>query len=248
MIGVVGGVGPYAGLDLVKKIFDNSLAECDQDYPAVIMISQSAKIADRTAYLLGEISQNPGEGLAEVVLALERAGASVVGIPCNTAHAPAIFGHMRELLQRQQSKVRILHMIEETVNYITRSFPKVRRIGVLATTGTQKTRIYPEFLEKQGLQTIVPDDEIQQKVHQAIYDPEYGIKIHPVTDRARETVHQALAWLFEQGAEAAILGCTELPLAVPEKEIAGHPVVDPTWILARALLREVFPEKLKPET
>ena len=85
-------------------------------------------------------------------------------------------------------------------------------------------------------------------IHPAIYDPEYGIKslpdrIHP---RAVENLDRALAWLESRGAEAVILGCTEIPLAFPSARVRGMPGIDPAVALARALLRESFPEKLKP--
>jgi aspartate racemase len=53
MIGIVGGVGPYAGLDLLRKVYDNTVAGKDQDHLDVVMISVPAAIPDRTAYLLG---------------------------------------------------------------------------------------------------------------------------------------------------------------------------------------------------
>ena len=91
MIGIVGGVGPYAGTDLLNKIFNNTLASTDQEHLDAMLLSMPSKIDDRTAYLMGEVKCNPGLAIANIILKLEKTGASVAGIPCNTAHAKTIF-------------------------------------------------------------------------------------------------------------------------------------------------------------
>ncbi|RPI41687.1 MAG: aspartate racemase, partial [Bacteroidetes bacterium] len=58
MIGIVGGMGPYAGLDLLRKIYDNTLAGSDQEHLDTILISLSSRIPDRTEYLLGKENLN----------------------------------------------------------------------------------------------------------------------------------------------------------------------------------------------
>ena len=248
MIGIVGGVGPYAGLDLARKVFDNTIARSDQEHLPLVLLSEPGSIPDRTAFLLGEERNHPGPSLAEIVLKLESVGATVVGIPCNTAHAPEIWQVMQKNLRAWGSRVAILHMIEETVRFIVSRFPETRRVGVLSTFGTWRTELYPNALARLGLEAVVPDEELARKVHAAIYDVQFGIKAfsNPVTQQAREEVVQAIRRLKSQGAEVVILGCTELPLAVPEQEIAGCPLIDPTNVLARALIHAVAPEKLVP--
>ncbi|GAB4374282.1 MAG: hypothetical protein Kow009_09890 [Spirochaetales bacterium] len=86
---------------------------------------------------------------------------------------------------------------------------------------------------------------VQERVQEAIYHPSWGIKAKsPVTEKARTQALEALRVLMDSGAEAVILGCTELPLAVPEREMEGVPLVDPMLALARALIREAAPGKL----
>lgn len=67
-IGVLGGVGPYAGLDLMRKIFDQTEANCDQEHLSVIQYSLSEHIIDRTRFLLGETDENPGEAIGEIMV------------------------------------------------------------------------------------------------------------------------------------------------------------------------------------
>ena len=67
-----------------------------------------------------------------------------------------------------------------------------------------------------------------------------------MTEQARQQLMLGIEALQAAGAEAIILGCTELPLAFTEPMVAGLPLIDPTLILARALIREANPAKLKP--
>lgn len=240
-IGIVGGVGPYAGVDLLKKIFDQTKACVDQDHLPVSLLSVPHHIEDRTEFLLGKTAVNPAGFIAEVIGNLYQCGASVVGIPCNTAHADPIFN---EIAQRIPDDVTLLHMINEVALYITTHLPSLTHIGVLSTTGTFKANIYPNYLQQQGLKVIQVTEEIQNKhIHSAIYNKDYGIKAYSavISTQAKQQLHRGIDYLASQGAQAIILGCTEIPLAFDKIEIRGMPLIDPTKILARALIHAFSP-------
>ena len=247
MIGIVGGVGPLAGVDIVKKIIEETNARRDQDHVPVLLSSQSHRIPDRSEYLLGIEPINPGIAISEIALELERAGATVMGIPCNTAHSPRIFEVIQEELLKNNSQVQLLHMVAEAAKYIKENFSGAN-VGVLSTNGTRNTGLYRKFIEDYGLTCIEPNDHLQNEVHASIYDETYGIKAFssPVTNRAHDQLVTAIKELKSQGAQVIILGCTELPLALREKSYSGLPLIDPNRILARALIQAVAPEKLKP--
>ncbi|KPK50057.1 MAG: aspartate racemase [Planctomycetes bacterium SM23_25] len=249
MIGVVGGVGPHAGLDLARKIFDQTRAGSDQEHLPVALLSRPEEIADRTEFLLGRVKNNPADAIFRIIRELEGLGAGVVGVPCNTSHAPRIFDAIRRKLAAAGSAVTLVHMIEEVARFLREHFPSLRRLGLLATTGTCKAGAYAEILEPHGCRVLLPDERLQEEaVHRAIYDPHFGIKAqpNPVAEAARKLLDEVIRYLQGQGAEAIILGCTELPLAVTEKRIGQTIIIDPNLILARALIREAAPEKLKP--
>ncbi|MCB8943176.1 MAG: aspartate/glutamate racemase family protein [Ardenticatenaceae bacterium] len=248
IIGIVAGVGPFAGLDLLRKILDQTVASKDQEHLTVASLSQPNEIADRTEYLLGEVAENPAQAFVRQLLKLEQMGAQVGGIPCNTAHAPAIFGEIVAGLKKGGSGLHLLHMIEETAVHLHHAHPQLQNIGILSTTGTYLTQIYPEALARFGLTAVVPTRQMQEEiVHTAVYAPDYGLKACGVaTKEAREGLTTAVRSLQTQGAEAIILGCTEMPLAITEPTLYGLPIIDPTLILARALIREANPAKLKP--
>lgn len=248
MIGVVAGVGPYAGLDLLSKILSQTVADKDQDHLAVASLSQPEHIADRTAFLLGETTLNPAFAIVEQILKLEQMGAAVAGIPCNTAHAPTIFGQIERGLVDASSRLELLHMIVEVGRELQHAHPNVNCVGVLSTTGTAVTRIYPATLEPLGYEVLAVDDQLQtETIHPAIYDPAYGIKAcGRATEKARENLLLGAQQLQDAGAQALILGCTEIPLAIWETHIAGMVVIDPALVLARALISAVDPARLSP--
>lgn len=247
IIGVIGGMGPQAGLDLLQKIFDETIASSDQGHVPVALLSFADRIADRSEYLIGK-GENPVPAIVDVARRLERTGASVLGIPCNTAHAEHIYDAVSAQLRNEAPDLRLLHIIEETIRHIVDERPGLRRIGVISTYATFRMRLYQKRIEREGLTAVLPDDLVQRDiVHKSIFLPPHGIKAQssPISAPAREALIHAIDHLKDKGAECVILACTELPLAVREVELHGLAMIDPTRILARALLRETYPEKLR---
>jgi aspartate racemase len=251
IIGVIGGMGPYAGLDLVDKIFDQTDAHSDQEHLPVALLSYPGRIIDRSAFLSGNEPMNPGDAIAEIALQLDRLGAVVAAMPCNTAHAPPIFDRIIERLEEAGASLEFLNMIDETVRFIRQEQPDIRRVGVLSTMATYEQGLYSKRLKAAGLEAVLLDEQAHEALaNQTIFSPEFGIKSfsNPPTERARENLLKAIALLKQQGAEMVIMGCTELPLAVPEAEVDGVPLIDPAAILARALILRTHPERLRGKT
>ena len=248
-IGIVGGAGPYAGLDLAQKILQQTRAKNDQDYLPTLLISTPDQIEDRTSFLLGENSRNPAHAIYRNLLDLKALGATVVGIPCNTAHAPAIQDVFLEKLKQSGSDLKVLDMITETANFLQKECANVKTVGVLSTLGTWKVGFYPDLLGAFGYEVRTLSEDRQQRLHnEALFHPEYGIKVqaHPVTTKARNVLMEGFESLEKKGAQAIILGCTEIPLGLPERKVGETFCIDTSLILARALIREFSPEKLIP--
>jgi aspartate racemase len=171
---------------------------------------------------------------------------AVGGIPCNTFHAPQIFKKFKLLMKEFEHKIKILNMIEETVLEVLRYYPGIQKIGLMSTTGTRNAGIYSDQFQKKDLEVIQVPIEIQQNLHNSIYNKEWGIKAKtPVSDRAKENFKKYANDLISKGAEIIILGCTEIPLALPNSTHNGIPFIDPMTSLARALIREANSTKLK---
>ena len=255
-----------AGVALHAKIIEHTLTDgTDQTHLTVFHHSCSPVIMDRTVFLetlrdKGETGvagmAHPGEAMAGV---FARAGAMpfaygyVGGVPCNTFHAPAIFDRFRSRLHEQNCPVRLVHMLDETIGLIGARLGKAHgeagageKIGVLATLGTRFSGVYDALLSKAGYTPLHVSPEDNALVHEAIYNREWGIKaVSPVTKPAVDRVVEMTEKLATAGAKVVILGCTELPLALTGATHGSVMLVDPVVALARALVREAAPGKLR---
>jgi aspartate racemase len=215
---------PAATADFYQKLIQATPAKADQDHFKVLIFS-NPHVPDRTAAIRGE-----GVSLLPALIAgaetLIRAGADFLAIPCVTAH------FFFDDLQRAV-RVPILHMIHETVAAISTERATLRRFGLLATSGTLATRLFEAAFEPEGLTVLTPEAEVQaSRVMKAIY----AVKGGESSEVPRRLIREAASHLGSRGAEAIIAGCTEVPLILRDGDLA-IPIIDPTWILARAAVR-----------
>jgi len=133
--------------------------------------------------------------------------------------------------------VPIVNMLTETVNHIGKHYPDIQGIGLLATTGTIQSRVYHDAFATTDCHLIEPDEIHQQAVMNAIYG-EHGVKSGHTTGQCQDNLRTAAHHLVARGAQAVILGCTELPLLVNKDFLRNEPdnslvYLDPTDILAQ---------------
>lgn len=246
-IGVVGGVGPFAGVDLVSKVLRLTVAATDQEHIPLTMISEPGAIEDRSRFLLGESSVNPAHAVVEIIERLAACGATVVGIPCCTMHAPPIFDIIESSTHEAVPQVTLVHLVREVVRIVRERRPAGGRVGILATAGAYHGRMFLDDLENAGLEPIVPGRAARRAIHRAIYDRSFGIKSHasPVSGQARVILASAVDELDRRGADLIIAGCTELAYALPQVDMEHPPLIDATLALARGLVGRAAPERLR---
>jgi aspartate racemase len=227
-LGVVGGIGPAATVDFLGKVVAHTRARRDQDHVPIV-VDHNPCIPDRTAHLVGGAA-DPLLALYAACRRLEANGATLIALPCNTAHA---------YLPRIQPRlaVPVVHMLDETVAHIARRHPDCRRVGLLATSGTIASGVYHTAARSAPFDLIEPSGAGQRRVMRAIYG-EHGVKAGHTTGACRDDLAAAIGELARRGATVVILGCTELPLILPQQIgfDAGGPcvaLVDPTLVLAR---------------
>ncbi len=224
VIGILGGMGPEATAELFYRIIKATPARKDQDHLRII-IDNNPKIPDRTAAILHQ-GPSPLPMMIETARNLERAGASFLIIPCNTSHY-----YINEL--RKEIEIPIVNMIELTALKLKNM--NFRRIGLLATTGTIKTRLYQDALMKEGMKAIIPPEDLQNEVMSAIYD---YIKAGNLKT-GRKIVLRVAKELIKNGAEAILCGCTEISLVLKEGDLSV-PVIDPLELLAKEAVKLAF--------
>ena len=227
MIGVLGGMGPAATADFYQKIIRATPAKADQDHLKVLIFS-NPQVPDRTAAIRGE-GPDPLPVLVAGAEILVQGGADFIAIPCVTVH------YCYDALQRAVS-VPILHLIGETATAMVSGHPALRRLGLLATSGTLQTRLFESYFEPQGFTILTPDSAVQTS---AVMEAVYAVKHGEPLERPRRLIREAAEHLRAGGAEVIVAGCTEVPLILQDGDISV-PVIDPTWILAQVAVRRAL--------
>ena len=226
IIGILGGMGPEATIDLFYKIIKFTPSEKDQDHLRII-IDNNPKIPDRTAAILGK-GEDPLPALQKSARNLEKAGVDFIIIPCNTAHY--------FLSQIQKSvKIPILNMIEETAKEIQKRISPIQKVGLLASIGTYKTEIYHQHFKKYNIEIISPEEKDKEEVMKAIY----AVKAGNLSEKIKKNILKIAQKLIDKRAEAIITGCTEIPLILKEGDIPV-PIIDPTQALAKAAVQKAI--------
>ncbi len=217
-IGIIGGMGPMATVDLFKRIVEHTDAKNDAEHIHII-IDNYPQIPDRTTAILAG-DNSVVKYLVESGKRLENAGAELLLIPCNTSH------YFYDELCRELG-VPVINMIRECAKKVQVSGYK--KVALLATDGVVFSGIYTSIFAEYEIDVLLPDKNGQKKVMSLIYDEiKAGKEAHP------QILKKDLKDLESKGAQAFILGCTELPLAFGT-DMSGK-FIDPTAVLTEAAI------------
>lgn len=226
VVGILGGMGPEATADFYLKLVRATPAARDQEHLRVLIWSDPT-IPDRTEALLAH-GADPTPALIAGARLLKEAGAGMLAVPCNTAHA------FLKVVQAEVD-IPIIHMIEEAAKYVQQLSPTVQKIGLLSTTGTQRAGLYQSWLDRKGVTVIMPTNASQDLVMDSIR----AIKAGKTAAEVRPLLTEAALGLIDAGAQAIIGGCTEVPVGLSGNDIPV-PLIDPAEILASAVVRHVL--------
>ena len=220
-LGIVGGMGSAAAAYFFKRLVELTPARADQEHIETFVHNNPA-VPDRTQGLLyGGASPLPE--LRRSVAILNDAGADYIVLACMTAHV-----FIPDL--QPGSRAAILDGIEETARHIARHHGAVRRVGLLATTGTIRVGLFQRRLEEIGVAAVLLPPEEQERLFMESVYKEWGIKAGHCDGEPRERMLRAVSLLTAAGAQAVIGGCTEVPLVLRRPDMAV-PLLDPIDIL-----------------
>lgn len=226
-VGILGGMGPAATVDFYAKLIRCTPAARDQDHLRVVVWADPG-VPDRSAALVGD-GEDPTPYLEHGTRVLLEAGAEVIAVACNTAHAflPLVV---------ERTGARVVHMVERTADHVASLRPRVSTAGILATTGTLRAGLYQRALAESGIAVVLPDDADQARVMRSIASVKAGVGGAP----ERAAVLRVAETLAASGAEVVVAGCTELALLLDGADV-GVPWVDPALVLARAVVAAARP-------
>lgn len=223
IIGVLGGMGPLASADFMARLTLAHPAQRDQDHPEAVLYS-ATQVPDRQAAAVAG-GPSPLPALLRGIRLLEAAGAGCIAIPCNSAHV--WFDAMQA-----ETALPILHIVDAAAAALP---PGTRTIAVMGTRATLDARLYQRRLEARGYTCLTPTEaEMRDAVLPAIA----AVKANDIASATLPLLGVARR-LTSDGAQAVVLGCTEIPLALrgPEAMQSGVTLVDTIDALALASLR-----------
>jgi aspartate racemase len=223
-IGILGGMGPQATADLylgIVRLFQQRHgARYDADFPQMVLVSLPAPdVVERNEderRLIGTLRQGARK--------LAEADADFIVVACNTVHA-----YYRQLSAAVQ--IPVLDLIRETA--VATQSRGIRRVGVLGTGLTLERRLYQEACAAVGVEALAPPESDQRRLTEIIMQILAGQDL----TEARRGLDDIVAGLGGAGAEAVILGCTDLSgVATPRPD--GPLLIDTTEVAAEAAVRE----------
>jgi len=219
-VGVIGGMGPAATVEFAARVQALTPAARDQDHLRLI-IDCNPEVPDRNAAVAGE-GPSPGPILADMARGLERAGAQLLVMPCNAAHAFADS-------VRAATGLPFIDLIETACDAALSAGP--RTVGVLAADGCLNAGLYQRALAARRVEAVVCRPERQAAFMQLLYRIKAGDRSGAVRRQMRDLAND----LVDRGASVLLGGCTEVPLVLTADDVEA-PLIDSLEALARKTL------------
>ena len=247
-LGIIGGMGPLATARLFETIVELTKSDSDAGHIRTL-IDCNPGIPDRTRAIL-DGGESPVPEIVKTAKGLITQGAEVLLLACNTSHyyfeeienalreETVVAGDVGKSAGETGHKFKLINLIEETGKTVLEK--GMTRVGVLATRGAVEGRVFDKYLTPMGIECVYPDPEGQKVVNALIYD---AVKAgRDLSGKLADDYCKICKELFERGAQALILGCTEIPIAMNSADIwtrlSELTFVDTIEVLAKAGIRE----------
>ena len=221
ILGILGGMGPMAGVELQRRIIEKMPAKTDSDHVKMICFT-NPKIKDRTCCI-----KNGDDFSEEIIRSLDLMSGFRVSlgvITCNTAHSS-----FDRIIAK--TSFPLVNIIKETASFVAKKYSFAGRVGLLATDGTIQSGIYHKALESEGMKIMIPREDNQREIMNIIYGRS-GIKSGCINSN-KVKILKIIKELEEDGADVIILGCTELSLL----GISTQGIVDPFDVVVNKIIK-----------
>src|SRR5690606_15081456 len=208
----IGGLGPAATVDFYAKVVAATRAASDQDHVRLI-IDADPTVPDRSASVTGT-GESSAPALVAKALRLAAAGADVLTMPCNSAHA-------YEADIRQAVDLPFVSIIEESVRAALRHLggagPRGAAVGLLATAATLRAGLYPKAFTAHGVEVLQPDEAGEAAFMSLLARIKGGEEKRPDVGASMTAL---AVQLVRRGAVVVIGGCTEVPLVLDQPTLS----------------------------
>ena len=212
VVGIIGGMGPEATVDLMRRVIAKTPARDDQDH-AHLLIESNPKIPSRVAHLIEGTGRDPTPELKRIAQNLEAAGADALAMPCNTAHAYA--SSIREAV-----RIPFIDMVQLTVARLAQL--KIARVGLLASSAVHQVHLYRDALAASGMEAVVPKQQAQ------VMDLIVAVKRGDIGAEPQARLG-SLSAEFAHEADLLLIACSELSVIAAGMRV---PYLDSLAVLA----------------
>ncbi|PWQ97605.1 aspartate/glutamate racemase family protein [Leucothrix arctica] len=222
-VGIIGGMGPEATVDLMQQVIAGTPANDDVDHIRML-VDNNPKVPSRIKAIIEGTGESPAPVMIQMAQGLEKQGADFLVIPCNTAH------HYYNDVAASVS-IPTLNIIEITAKHSKQQQPDLTKVGLLASSALQKINLYEPWFEQLGVEIAYPNVDDQQAVMELIR----AVKANKQTSEQVAAYNRAAQQLAAQGAECLIVACTELSV-IGDQLQTELPVYDASTLLAQAII------------
>ncbi|BBB56337.1 aspartate racemase [Candidatus Megaera polyxenophila] len=234
-IGIIGGSGPLASMDIEKKVFDivkhNLYQPRDKNYPQLLIYQYTNFSTD--------ILKREKQYIACSKI-LENAGVSNILIACHSAHI-----YLEKI--KSEIKTEIIDIVQLTSNYLYNIYPNISKVGLLSTYTTLDSKLYHKALSQYNIEVIGPEEQSVMKLLKGIYLIKGGILYDEVIknklpEKYIALFSTAMEELIYRGCKHIILGCTELPLIFFSLQTLYPKItlIDPNVLIARFIFDQFY--------
>ncbi len=222
IVGILGGMGPEATVDLMQRIIRLTPALDDMDHIRCI-VDNNPKVPSRIKAIIEGDGEDPGPCMADMGRRLESWGAHFLVIACNTAH------YYYDAVQNAV-KIPVINLIDLVSNHVKVNFPEHDKVGILASPAVAMTGLYTKRFKKLGIEDIWPDPDYQESLFNIIKE----IKKGNINSNVQNDYTKVCENLLHKGAKIAIIACTELSVLG-----GGLPIntIDAAQVLAREIVQ-----------
>ncbi|MEE4280246.1 MAG: amino acid racemase [Halieaceae bacterium] len=223
VVGVLGGMGPAATIDLLQRLVDLRPAKDDADHLRVL-VDNNPKVPSRIAALIDNTGPSPAPVLIAMARGLQAQGADFLVMPCNTAH------HYHAEIAATVD-IPFLNLMELVRRTLKETQPRPRRVGLLASSALRMIRLYEPYLAEAAIEVVYPAEGEQAQLMALIR----AVKAGRVRETGTDALTAAAASLESQGVDQLLIACTELS-ALAGSLRSALPALDAADVLARAVI------------
>lgn len=224
-VGILGGMGPEATLDLMRRVLRATPAADDCDHIHLV-VDNNPQVPSRIKALIEKTGPSPLPCLQDMAHKLEQWGVDFLAMPCNTAH------YYHAQIQNFVG-IPLLDMIGISVAAILKDRPQIQTAGILASSAVLDLGLYDQEFASHNVAVVHPEKEPQERLMQAIRTVKtdsYGTSEHIALQAAAEN-------LVTQGAEILLIACTELSILAGELNSSVR-CSDTAQLLAEAIVQK----------